>query len=331
MAGLSIYRQAVQVLLFGEDHPIVAAGRVATVQTIGGSGALKVGADLLKSYFPSSKVWLSTPTWDNHAAIFEGAGFGVERYPYFDPATRGVNFAAMTSCLDSLPPCSIVLLHPCCHNPTGADLGMQEWDTVVEIIRKRHLIPFLDIAYQGYGEGVDEDAYAIRALAHAGLSFLVGNSFSKTFSLYGERVGALSIVCRDAAETARVLGQMERVVRRSYSSPPSFGSQVVAAVLQSPELRRLWRSEVSVMRDRIVGMRVALRDTLNTRCPGMNFDYLLEQRGMFSYTGLTPDKVAELRHRAGIYLVDTGRMCLTGLNAGNVVRVAGELAHIIEN
>lgn len=326
MAGALNYRQAVQTLLFGADHPVVAADCVATIQTVGGSGALKVGADLLKVHFPSSQVWISNPTWDNHTAIFEGAGFEVQRYPYFDPTTHGVDFASMTACLDGLPPGSIVLLHPCCHNPTGADLSTAQWDAVVDIVKARRLIPFLDIAYQGYGEGVDEDSYAIRALADASLSFLVSNSFSKTFSLYGERCGGLSMVCQDAAEAVRVMGQMERVVRRSYSSPPAYGSQLIAMVLRDAALRRLWMSEVSAMRTRIIAMRGALHQALDGLRPDVNFDYLLKQRGMFSYTGLSRESVNDLRTRAGIYLVETGRLCLTGLNTGNVQRVADELA-----
>jgi aromatic-amino-acid transaminase len=329
MAGAVNYRQAVQALLFGEDHPVLAERRVATIQTIGGSGALKLGADLLKLHFPYSRVWVSDPTWDNHVAIFEGAGFEVKRYPYFDPVTRGVDFPSMAACLESLPRHSIVLLHPCCHNPTGADLAQAEWDEVVGIMRDRALIPFLDMAYQGYGEGVAEDRYAIRRIIDEGLACLVSNSFSKTFSLYGERCGGLSIVCRDADEAARVLGQAERVVRRSYSSPPTFGGQIVATVLRDPDLRSLWITEVSAMRERIVSMRNALRNALAGLRPDLNFDYLLKQRGMFSYTGLSSRVVAELQASAGIYLVETGRLCLTGLNTSNVERVAGEIAKIL--
>jgi aromatic-amino-acid transaminase len=329
MAGAANYREAVQDLLFGMGHPVVTAGHVATIQTVGGSGALKVGADLLKAHFPSSQVWISNPTWDNHAAIFEGAGFEVRRYPYFDPATRGVDFESMVACLSTLPSCSIVLLHPCCHNPTGADLEKTEWDAIIDIVKQRRLLPFLDVAYQGYGEGMDEDAYAIRALADAGLSFLVSNSFSKTFSLYAERCGGLSIVCQNAGEAARVLGQMERVVRRSYSSPPAYGGQLVATVLHDSVLRSLWTSEVATMRTRIVAMRTALHEVLGGLRPDRDFDYLLKQRGMFSYAGLSHESVTDLRKRAGIYLIDTGRLCFTGLNAENLERVAAELALVM--
>ncbi|WP_274818838.1 amino acid aminotransferase, partial [Klebsiella pneumoniae] len=258
MEGLAPYRRAVQTLQFGDNHPALRAGRIATIQTLGGSGALKVGADFLKRYFPDSAVWVSDPTWENHVAIFAGAGFEVHTYPWFDSATRGVNFPAMLAALQQLPPRSIVLLHPCCHNPTGADLTREQWDRVIEVLIGRELIPFLDIAYQGFGRGLDEDAYAIRAIASAGLTALVSNSFSKIFSLYGERVGGLSVVCDNADIAGRVLGQLKATVRRNYSSPPGFGAQVVSQVLNDPELNALWQEEVEAMRTRISAMRVAL-------------------------------------------------------------------------
>lgn len=326
MAGDANYRRAIQALLFGDEHSKVAAGHVATIQTIGGSGALRIGSDLLKQHFPDSQVWVSDPSWDNHAAIFEGSGFAVKRYPYFDIETHGVNFAAMSACLRTLPARTIVLLHPCCHNPTGADLVRTEWDEIIEIVISRKLIPFMDIAYQGLGEGVDEDCYAMRAMADAGISFLISNSFSKTFSLYGERCGGLSIVCQNADEAIRVLGQMELTVRRNYSSPPVHGSQLVATVLLDPELKSLWLSEVGTMRDRIKDMRKALHDVLHSERPDLDFNYLLAQRGMFSYTGLSVDRVRDLRTRSGIYLIDSGRLCLAGLNTGNVQRVGHALA-----
>jgi aromatic-amino-acid transaminase len=329
MAGAANYRRAVQALLFGADHPVVAAGRVATIQTLGGSGALKIGSDLLKTHFPNAEVWISDPSWDNHAGIFEGSGFKIRRYPYFNPDTGGVDFQSMATCLTSLPPQSIVLLHPCCHNPTGADLEQNDWDEIIEIVKDRRLIPFVDIAYQGYGKGVDEDRYLISALADAGVSFLVSNSFSKTFSLYGERCGGLSVVCASAEEAGRVLGQIERVVRRSYSSPPTYGGQIVASVLLDVELKALWVSEVAAMRMRIYEMRHILHETLSRLRPDINFDYVLRQQGMFSFTGLTPEHVRTLRADAGIYLVDSGRLCLTGLNPANVLRVAGEIARVM--
>jgi len=328
MEGFAPYRSAVQTLLFGELHPALRAGRIATIQTLGGSGALKVGADFLKSYFPDSEVWVSDPTWENHIAIFAGAGFTVHSYPYFDNASRGVDFAALLDTLKTLPPRSIVLLHPCCHNPTGADLTRNQWDQVIEVLIARELIPFLDIAYQGFGAGLDDDAYAIRAIASAGLPALVSNSFSKIFSLYGERVGGLSVVCEDADAAARVLGQLKATVRRNYSSPPNFGAQVVSLVLNDPQLNVLWRAEVEAMRTRISEMRHALVAALKTALPQQDFSFLLSQRGMFSYTGFSPEQVEKLREIFGVYLIASSRVCMAGLNHHNIARVAQAFAAV---
>mgnify|MGYP001111142168 CR=1 FL=1 len=329
MEGLAPYRRAVQTLLFGEHHPALRAGRIATIQTLGGSGALKVGADFLKRYFPDSAVWVSDPTWENHVAICAGAGFEVHTYPWFDRATRGVNFPAMLAALQQLPPRSIVLLHPCCHNPTGADLTPEQWDRVIEVVIARELIPFLDIAYQGFGRGLDEDAYAIRAIASAGLTALVSNSFSKIFSLYGERVGGLSVVCDNADAAGRVLGQLKATVRRNYSSPPSFGAQVVATVLNDAGLKATWQAEVDAMRAHILTMRQALVDALQQVAPGSKVDYLLKQRGMFSYTGFSAAQVDRLRDEFGVYLIASGRMCVAGLNSRNVQQVAKAFAAVM--
>ncbi len=322
MEGLNTYRSAIAPLLFGAGHPALLAGRIASIQTLGGSGALKVGADFLKTYFPDSQVWVSDPTWENHVAIFAGAGFTVNTYPWFDDETNGVRFEALLEKLSTLPAQSVVLLHPCCHNPTGSDLTDAQWDAVIEILKARDLIPFLDIAYQGFGAGMEKDAYAIRAIANAGLPALVSNSFSKIFSLYGERVGGLSVVCEDADEAGRVLGQLKATVRRNYSSPPNFGAQVVATVLNDEQLKANWLAEVETMRRRILDMRQALVSVLKTEVPGRNFDYLLQQRGMFSYTGLSPEQVDRLRDEFGVYLIASGRMCVAGLNSNNVQRVA---------
>ncbi|EOV0646014.1 aromatic amino acid transaminase [Cronobacter turicensis] len=329
MEGLNHYRSAIAPLLFGADHPTLTAGRIASIQTVGGSGALKVGADFLKRYFPQSRVWVSDPTWENHVAIFSGAGFEVSTYPWFDEATNGVRFEALLEKLNTLPARDIVLLHPCCHNPTGADLTNAQWDAVVEVLKARELIPFLDIAYQGFGAGMDEDAYAIRAIASAGLPALVSNSFSKIFSLYGERVGGLSVICNDADTAARVLGQLKATVRRNYSSPPNFGAQVVATVLNDAALKTQWLAEVEAMRSRILEMRQALVDVLKTEVPGRNFDYLLKQRGMFSYTGLSAAQVDRLRDEFGVYLISSGRMCVAGLNSRNVKQVAQAFAAVM--
>lgn len=329
MAGAPNYRKAVQEVLFGATHAKVAGGHIATAQTIGGSGALKLGSDLLRQYFPDAQVWVSNPSWDNHAAIFSGSGFTVNRYPYFDAATSAVDFAGMTACLQQLPPKSIVLLHPCCHNPTGVDLTPQQWDEVVRIAVERQLIPFCDIAYQGLGQGMEEDAYAIRAMADAGLSFLVSNSFSKTFSLYGERCGALSIVCASADEAETVLGQMEFTVRRSYSSPPTHGGQIVAHVLLDPVLNAMWRGEVEAMRARIRQMRQQLHDHILALRPDAQVGFLTAQRGMFSYSPFFAQHALALRERFGIYLLDSGRVCITGLTTGNVRRVAQAIAEVM--
>ncbi|MEE4341862.1 amino acid aminotransferase [Pseudomonas alliivorans] len=328
MEGLAHYRQAVQTLLFGENNPAVLAGRVATIQTVGGSGALKVGADFLKYAFPDSQVWVSDPTWENHNALFGGAGFKVNTYPYFDAQTGGVKFDAMLDALQQLPARSIVLLHPCCHNPTGADLSVAQWDQVVAVVKDRQLIPFLDIAYQGFGNGMDEDAYAIRAMTDAGVTAFVSNSFSKIFSLYGERVGGLSVVCEDSASAVNVLGQLKATVRRNYSSPPAHGAQVVSRVLNSPQLRDQWLTEVEVMRQRILDMRTRLVAVLAQKVPQHDFSFILRQNGMFSYTGLTPAQVDELKDAHGVYLIRSGRMCLAGLNEGNIDKVCDAVASL---
>ncbi|MGE0972340.1 aromatic amino acid transaminase [Klebsiella sp. WOUb02] len=329
MEGLNPYRSAIAPLLFGAGHPVLLQQRVASIQTLGGSGALKVGADFLKRYFPQARVWVSDPTWENHIAIFEGAGFEVSTYPWFDNETNGVRFEALLETLRTLPEGDIVLLHPCCHNPTGADLSHAQWDEVAKVLKARSLIPFLDIAYQGFGAGMDDDAWAIRTIASAGMPMLVSNSFSKIFSLYGERVGGLSVVCEDSETANRVLGQLKATVRRNYSSPPSFGAQVVAAVLNDAELKASWLAEVEEMRTRILAMRQELVNVLKDAVPGVNFDYLLKQRGMFSYTGFSAAQVDRLREEFGVYLISSGRMCVAGLNSRNVQRVAQAFSAVI--
>lgn len=328
MEGLNSYRHAIAPLLFGSANPLLAQNCIASVQTLGGSGALKVGADFLYRYFPDSRVWVSDPTWENHIAIFEGAGFEVSAYTWFDHHTNGVRFDALLEALQQLAEHDIVLLHPCCHNPTGADLTHAQWDKVVSVLKRRNLIPFLDIAYQGLGAGMEEDAYAIRAIAAAGIPMLVSNSFSKIFSLYGERVGGLSVVCEDADTANRVLGQLKSAVRRNYSSPPSFGARIVAEVLNDATLKAEWLREVEEMRIRILLMRQELVNALKKAQPNGNFDYLLQQRGMFSYTGFSVEQVNRLREEFGIYLIASGRMCVAGLNSHNVQRVAQAFAAV---
>ena len=330
MDGLKPYNQATQTLLLGEHSPARAQGRAVTIQTLGGSGALKVGADFLKKYFPESDVWVSQPTWENHIAIFNGAGIESHFYPYFDAETNGVNVAAMLEKLNTLPAKSIVLLHPCCHNPTGADLTPAEWDQVIAVLKKQDLIPFLDIAYQGFGQGLAEDAYAIRALDQAGMNFIVSNSFSKIFSLYGERIGGLTFVCDDQATAQKVLGQLKATVRRIYSSPPTTGALLVNNVLSDHALTTLWTAELTQMRERIMQMRQILQNKLSQALPERDFSYLVKQQGMFSYTGLSAEQADLLKNKYAIYLLRSGRMCVAGLNLSNIDYVAESIAEVIK-
>ncbi|MBI5256694.1 MAG: aspartate/tyrosine/aromatic aminotransferase [Burkholderiales bacterium] len=329
MEGAADTRREVARLLLGDQHPAIAAGRVATIQSVGSSGGLKVGADFLRTWLPASDVWVSDPTWDNHRSMFEGSGFTVHSYPYYDPATGGVRFDAMLDTLRGLPARSIVLLHACCHNPTGVDLTRAQWDALIPVLRERELLPYLDLAYQGFGDGIAEDAYAVRALADAGVVFFVANSFSKSMSVYGERCGALSAVCADAAEAELVLGQLRYTVRRIYSSPPLHSAQIVAQVLGDAGLRAMWEGELAAMRERIAAMRRALHDRLAARLPGRDFGYFLRQRGMFSYTGLSAAQVDRLREEHAVYLIRSGRICVAGLNDANVGRTAEAMAAVL--
>ena len=329
MEGLAAYRQGVQRLVFGADCAALAEGRIATLQTLGGSGAIRLGAEFVKRYFPDSAVWISDPTWDNHRVIFSAAGLDVHTYPYYDEARNDIRVDAMLATLDALPPRSVVLLQPCCHNPTGLDLGRDAWRAVIDVLARRGLIPFLDMAYQGFGDGLDDDAWAVRAIVDAGLPAIVGNSFSKNFSLYGERVGGLSIVCAGAGEAATVLRQLQAGVRRTYSSPPLFGAQLVSTVLNDDALRARWEGEVAQVRTRIKRMRGALKARLDSRAPGRSFDALVAQRGMFSYTGIAAADVERLRTGHGVYLLRSGRMCIAGLNDANVDHVANAIADVL--
>ncbi|RTL21415.1 MAG: aspartate/tyrosine/aromatic aminotransferase [Burkholderiales bacterium] len=329
MEGAANFRSAVQGLLFGAEHPALKAGRIATIQGVGSSGGLKVGADFLKRYFPDSRIYLSDPTWDNHRAVFEGSGHSCETYPYYDPATGGVRFDALLAAFQALPARSVVLMHACCHNPTGVDLTPDQWRALVPVFRERQLLPFLDLAYQGYGDGIEEDAFAVRLLADEGVSFLIANSFSKSMSLYGERCGALSVVCPDADQAARVLGQLKFMIRRNYSNPPMHGGQIVAKVLTDPALRAMWEAEVKEMRERIQSMRRELHAVLVAKLPGRNFDYFLTQRGMFSYTGLTAEQADRLKTDFGVYILRSGRMCVAGLNTRNVEATAEAMAAVL--
>ena len=327
--GAANFRSAVQHLLFGAQHEAIASGRVATIQSVGSSGGLKVGADFIATWFRGAEVWVSDPTWDNHRSMFEGAGLKVNTYPYYDPATGGLRFDAMCETLRGLPPKTIVLLHACCHNPTGVDLTRAQWDALIPILRERELIPYLDLAYQGFGDGIEADAYAARALASAGISFFIANSFSKSMSVYGERCGALSVVCPTAHEAGLVLGQMKFTVRRNYSSPPIHGGQIVATVLTDPGLRQNWEAELGAMRERILAMRIKLHGVLAAKLPGRDFGYFLSQRGMFSYTGMSAEQVDLLREVHGVYMVRSGRICVAGLNSANVEATAVAMAAVL--
>ena len=327
--GIAAYDQAVQKLLFGAESPLLAAGRVITTQAVGGTGALKIGADFLKQLQPNAVVAISDPSWENHRALFETAGFPVQNYRYYDAATHDVNRAGMLEDLNALPAGSIVVLHACCHNPTGVDLTPADWQNVLDVVKAKQLIPFLDMAYQGFGDGIAEDAAAVRLFAESGLSFFVSSSFSKSFSLYGERVGALSIITESKDESARVLSQVKRVIRTNYSNPPTHGASIVAAVLNSPELRAMWEDELAEMRLRIRGMRLQMVELLAKKAPGHDFSFVARQRGMFSYSGLTVEQVARLRSEFGIYALDTGRICVASLNQRNIEAVTDAIVQVI--
>jgi aromatic-amino-acid transaminase len=322
--GLAAYDRAVQGLVFNKE-----SDRIVTVQALGGTGGLKIGADFLRSIAKESGVWISDPSWENHRQLFEAAGFKVDSYPYYDAKTHGLDFAGMKQGLDALPAGSIVVLHACCHNPTGVDLTQEQWQAVLEIVSSRGLIPFLDLAYQGFAEGLDADAYAARLFSEAMSPVFLSSSFSKSFSLYGERVGALSVVTGSAEEATRVLSNLKRIVRTNYSNPPTHGGQIVATVLGNPQLKSLWDREVGGMRERIKAMRKALVDSIHKRVPGSDFKFVLAQRGMFSYSGLTRDQVRRLREEYSIYTIDTGRICVAALTTKNVEYVADAIANVI--
>ncbi len=328
--GIAAYDAAVQKLLLGKDSALIAAGRVVTAQAIGGTGALKIGADFLRTLNPSAKVAISDPSWENHRALFETAGFKVEAYPYYDAATHGVNFDAMLAALNSYEAGTIVVLHACCHNPTGVDLSDAQWAQVVEVVKARQLVPFLDIAYQGFGEDLEADAAAVRLFAAADLNVFVSSSFSKSFSLYGERIGALSIITSSKDEATRVLSQLKRVIRTNYSNPPTHGGALVSAVLASPELYASWVQELGEMRDRIRAMRNGLVERLKTSGVDRDFGFINAQRGMFSYSGLTAAQVDRLREEFGIYAVSTGRICVAALNTRNIDAVAAAVAAVLK-
>lgn len=327
--GLGTYNKGAQTLLLGQDSEITASGRALTVQTLGGTGALKIGADFLKQVSPNAKVVISNPSWENHRALFERAGFVVENYPYYNAETHGLDFEGMIGALKALPKGTIVVLHACCHNPTGVDPTTAQWQEIANTVKDSGLVPFLDIAYQGFGDGLEEDAAVVRMFAAMGMTMLVSSSFSKSFSLYGERVGALTLICSSKDENARVLSQVKRVIRTNYSNPPTHGGTVVSAVLNTPELYTLWVNELGQMRNRIRDMRSQLVQKLKDQGVKQNFDFVLAQRGMFSYSGLTAPQVDVLRDKHGVYAVSSGRICVAALNSRNIDYVAKAIANVI--
>jgi aromatic-amino-acid transaminase len=329
--GIAVYDRAVQALVFGADSAAVKDKRIATVQALGGTGGLKVGADFLKRLSPAAQVLISDPSWENHRALFANAGFGVATYPYYDPARRGVAFDAMLKALERAQAGTIVVLHACCHNPTGYDLTPEQWTQVVGAIKQGGLVAFLDMAYQGFGEGIAEDGAAVRQFLDAGIDFLVSTSFSKSFSLYGERVGALSVVCANPDEAARVLSQLKVMIRTNYSNPPTHGAQAVATVLTTPALRSLWEEELAAMRLRIRQMRAALVDKLHAAAVERDMDFIVRQKGMFSYSGMNATQMTRLRNEFGIYGVDSGRICVAALNSGNIDTVAKAIATVLRD
>jgi aromatic-amino-acid transaminase len=328
--GIPAYDKAVQALLLGPDSEIIALGRAVTVQALGGTGGLKIGADFLRKFAPAAQVYISNPSWENHRALFEGAGFEVNSYPYYDAATHGLDFTGLRTSLDAMPPGTVVVLHACCHNPTGVDPTAAQWDEILAAVRARGLIPFLDFAYQGFGDGSDADAAVVRKFAATPGPLFISNSFSKSFSLYGERVGACTVVTADKDEAARVLSQLKRVVRANYSNPPTHGGQIIALVMTNPQLREIWEMELGGMRERIREMREALVKKLKERAPGHDFEFVRRQRGMFSYSGLDREQVQRLREEFSIYAVDTGRICVAALNTKNVQYVADAIAAVLE-
>jgi len=328
--GIAAYDTAVKHLVFGADSEPVTSGRVATVQGLGGTGGLKVGADFLRHLNPKAKVLISDPSWENHRGLFTNAGFTVETYAYYDASKKDINFDGMLASLNAAPAGTIVVLHACCHNPTGYDITPEQWNQVVDVVKAKNLTAFLDMAYQGFGHGIQEDGAVIQKFVTAGLNFFVSTSFSKSFSLYGERVGALSVVCKDKEECGRVLSQLKIVIRTNYSNPPIHGGAVVAAVLGNPELRALWEKELGEMRVRIKAMRQKLVDGLKAAGVKQDMSFITRQIGMFSYSGLTKDQMVRLRNEFGVYGTDTGRMCVAALNSRNIDHVCASIAKVVQ-
>ena len=327
--GLATYDKLVQALVFGADSPVIAEGRAITIQALGGTGGLKIGADFIKRFSPDSEVWISNPSWENHRALFEAAGFTVKTYPYYDAASHGVDYSGFLQALEGAAAGTVIVLHACCHNPSGVDLTDAQWAGVIEVMARRHLVPFLDLAYQGFSRSISDDGAVVRRFAITGMPLLVSNSFSKSFSLYGERIGAFNLVAASRDEAQRALSQLKRIVRTNYSNPPAHGAQIVATVLGSPELRTLWEEELGGMRDRIKVMRLSFVAKLKTRLPNHDFGFVAQQNGMFSFSGLTLPQVTRLKSEFSVYAVDSGRICVAALNTHNLDTVVEALAAVL--
>lgn len=329
ISGIPAFTSGVQKLIFGPDSEVVKTKRAATVQSLGGTGALKVGADFLATVLKNPEAVVSAPTWQNHVAIFESAGFKVGSYPYYDKKTGEIDFPAMLESLKGLKKDTVVILHACCHNPTGVDLTQEQWAQVVDVCRDKGLIPFLDIAYQGFGAGLNEDAGSIRQFADSGIPFFVSNSFSKSFSLYGERIGALTVVCESEEEAKRVNSKLKSVIRANYSNPPAHGAKIVSAVLNDPELLQQWHEDLKGMRERIKEMRHLLAEALKKEGAKVDFSFIEDQNGMFSFSRLTPEQVQRLKDEFGVYAVKSGRICVASLNKANVDYTAKAIKEVL--
>jgi len=327
--GLRDFTEAIERLVFGDDSPALAEGRTATAQTPGGTGALRVAADFLHKAFPNSSVWMSKPTWPNHQGVFRAAGWHIEAYPYYDPNTHGIDFANMRQGLASAQAGDVVLLHGCCHNPTGADLSIPQWEELASIFAERQLLPLIDFAYQGFGRGLEEDAEAVRLLAASGREVLVTASLSKNFGMYCERVGALSVVTKDTGQAATVMSRLKETIRGNYSNPPAHGARAVATALGDKGLRGQWLEELTTMRDRINGMRKLFVETMRAKAPQVDFSFIERQLGMFSFSGLTRGQVAALREKHAVYIIDSGRINVAGMNAGAMDRLCSAVADVL--
>ena len=328
--GSPEYGAAVQELLFGADHEIIRSNRSITAQAPGGTGALRVAADFIATMFPGARVWLSDPTWPNHPSVFKAAGLTTAVYPYFDAANNGVAFAAMLAAIKQIPAGDVVLLHGCCHNPTGADLSLAQWQEVAAVVAERKLLPLVDFAYQGFGDGLDDDAAGLRALCTEVDELLIASSFSKNFGLYNERVGALTLVARNTDAAEKALGHIKIAIRANYSNPPAHGAAVVTTVLRDPALRAQWEAEVTEMRERINTMRHLFVETLNEKGVTRDFSFIANQRGMFSFSGLTPEHVKALREKHGVYIVGSGRISVAGMTEGNMDYLCTAIADVLK-